>query len=214
MATKQNRKVKTLSAAGAKKLWSDFEASPAQIDAPTVEHIEHTFSGKGRTRRAGLALLTMSGKELAEAVKDRDEAVTLAEVAICAGEYRKWLVDFARLMETAHVRVSVALCNRDDMEAVMRDAEARLDAGDAGDDAEIPAPELAAMSVTKRELLEKILLLRPHVRAWIMAAIDAVTSGDVTTGQLEALMPTVYGLDSTLTPQEFVALIKVQPTAH
>ena len=46
----------------------------------------------------------------------------MACVSSVATEYAKSLREFAQIMESASIRIRVALCSRSDMEAVLKDA--------------------------------------------------------------------------------------------
>ena len=78
----------------------------------------------GPWRRAGLCVLTRSGKQLAEAIEsDRTGALAMAAVMHSAKSYAEQLRRVADLMDTASTRLMVALCWRDDMEDVIREAK-------------------------------------------------------------------------------------------
>jgi hypothetical protein len=49
-------------------------------------------------------------------------AVAMACVMSTATEYAKSLREFAEIMDSASFRIRLALCNRPDMEAVIKDA--------------------------------------------------------------------------------------------
>lgn len=114
-----------------KPTWEDgfaakFDAQPAQITPEQRDRIEAQFStSNGMWRRLGLATLAQSGSELIEAVTaDREIAIEFAYAANITKEYAAMLRNFAGLMDTASARISVALCSRPDMVAVMHEAEA------------------------------------------------------------------------------------------
>ena len=67
---------------------------------------------------------------------------------------------------------------------------------------------LAELGFTQRELFKKIIELKPHIRGWIMASMTALTKNEITTEQLDAILPTARDLDPATTPTQFVALVK------
>jgi len=122
-----NRAVKKQAQAPGDKLFSDFEAQPAQIT--DADKIDAEFVGlyDRRARRGALATLEKSGMELIGIVSgERDAAVAFAALSSAAEAYAKRLHLFAEMMDSASWRIRVALCNRADMASVLKDGEAAL----------------------------------------------------------------------------------------
>jgi hypothetical protein len=117
----------------AEKLFRDFDAQPAQLTKEQVDKMEANFTGpsRQRSRRAALATLALSGKELTRNVtSERDSALALAVARVSIEEYASHLREFAEMMESAGTRIGVALCSRDDMNELL--AEAKTEAEDSG----------------------------------------------------------------------------------
>ena len=94
-----------------------------------VAAFEQRFEGvhSRRARRAALAYLGLSGKELTDKIEsDRDFAVLTAGARAAIEAYEKYLRDVADLMRTASTRLMTALCYRKDMKEVRAEGEARL----------------------------------------------------------------------------------------
>jgi hypothetical protein len=106
------------------RLFADLEAQPAQImDADKID-AQFLNGYDRRIRRAALLTLQKSGQELIHSVTgDRGMAVAMACIMSTATEYAKSLREFAEIMDSASFRIRLALCNRPDMEAVIRDAD-------------------------------------------------------------------------------------------
>jgi hypothetical protein len=127
--TKQSVKKRAQDYAFAEKLLSDFDAQPAQITKEQVAEIEKTFTAvdPARARRTALASLALSGMELTKkAVGDRDDALTLAQARVLIERYASSLREFAGIIESAGVRIGIALCSRDDMQELVVEAEAKI----------------------------------------------------------------------------------------
>jgi hypothetical protein len=94
---------------------ADFEAQPPQFTQQEIFNIERSFVDWGVLRRTALATLARSGKELIDAVSDdRADALDLAKLCNEARDYATRLKEFAGLMETASMRIMIAMCFRDD----------------------------------------------------------------------------------------------------
>jgi hypothetical protein len=142
--------------ASLEKILSDFDAQPAQITEDWLNEIEASFTGLGmrRSRRAALATLAMSGMELTKAVADdRDAAAAFAVAQLSIKEYAARLREFADMMDSAQTRISVALCIRPDMEALLAEANAECEAEAEGHEARID--EAMAMSRSAGEVDRK-----------------------------------------------------------
>lgn len=112
------------------QLWDSFLNSAALLSDGQVEDVErmqqsHEYTG--RPRRGLLASACFTGAELVGRIADRETAVAFAQLAIC-GE--AWLERQRALMNIAEAQVTrlrMALVTRDDMAAVLAEAEAGLD---------------------------------------------------------------------------------------
>jgi len=110
----------------AEKLLSDFDAQPAQITNEQLDEIEANFLGLSwrRSRRAALGTLAMSGMQLTKVITDdRKGAFALAVARLSIEEYASHLRALADMMECAGTRIGIALCSREDMEALLAEAE-------------------------------------------------------------------------------------------
>ena len=110
------------------QLGRDFENMKPLLTAEVLDQIERDIGSNqpwGPWRRAGLACLTRSGRQLIEGLEtDRDAAVAVAAVANGTKDYAKRLRELAELMDKANLRLLMALCWRDDIEEIMSEAKA------------------------------------------------------------------------------------------
>jgi hypothetical protein len=105
-------------------IWRDFENSPPPLSSEEMLHeIEARAEDDGRQRRIALALLRKSGRDLIEMTSDREQAFLLATMVVYIRDYEQRLKMLRSLMTTAVTRARVALCNRVDMEALIKEAE-------------------------------------------------------------------------------------------
>lgn len=105
-------------------MFDGFTNSEPEITEEVMMTIEENFNSYGVTRRTALAVLKQSGKELIDSIKDdRDCAVAFADAGMRAGDYAKKLEAFSEFMKTASVRISLALCTREDMSEIIKEAE-------------------------------------------------------------------------------------------
>src|ERR1700761_2662973 len=111
-----SRSAKSSNDSSIARLFSDFDAQPAQITEDQLNRIEANFTGLGtrRLRRVALATLAMSGMQLNKAVAQQDVAVTFAEAKLRIDDYASRLRDFAGVIEDAGMRIGLALCSRPD----------------------------------------------------------------------------------------------------
>jgi hypothetical protein len=109
---------------------------PAQMTKAEITNIEKVFGSQtlGFTRRASLASLTQSMRELSKGlVKDKKAAVALACLAISAENYAEKLELMKTFMESAAIRLNVALCRRTDMQELMAQVRKEMaETADAG----------------------------------------------------------------------------------
>ena len=95
-------------------LWSQFETSPALLSDDEFSEIDKMmFATEGRrTVRAGLLILTQSGRELLDKMRDAPEMVAAySELAECAKDRATRLRGVAAALETASTRLRIALCD-------------------------------------------------------------------------------------------------------
>jgi hypothetical protein len=112
------------------RLFEQLEAQPAQITPGGTDKIDASFVGipDRRTRRAALWTLEKSGQDLIDAVTgEREGALAMACVSTAAMDYSKRLREFADMMESASIRIRVALCSREDMVSVLEEAETEVE---------------------------------------------------------------------------------------
>lgn len=108
-------------------LFEYVRSQPAAVDGGVASAIEVCMARDafGITRRSCLAVLKMPASEIFDTIeRDHAAAVALADLAACACEYKGRLRALAELVEAAELRIKVALCWRDDMEAVIAEASA------------------------------------------------------------------------------------------
>ena len=100
-------------------------AGPSMTDAE-VEETEHTLNDPRRHmwRRAAFGVLSMSGEELFSKIEaDRESAVVFAEMAVGIRDYSKDMRGLADLLDSAHVRIELGLCPREDCRTVRAEAD-------------------------------------------------------------------------------------------
>ena len=78
----------------------------------------------GRVRRAALAYLARPWPEMTKGMEeDRETAVAFAAVAYCLDEHIEKYKHLTELLTAARARITVALCSRRDMNAVIAAAK-------------------------------------------------------------------------------------------
>jgi len=133
MTTKTTRSTKTIAkreASRLDKIFADFEAQPALMSTEQIDEFERTERSLEfviRPRRAALFSLTMSGKEMSERVqKSRDDAGFVSCLMHASDIYIDHLRRSLDLMETAKTRCQIALCNAEDMQALIDETAAKM----------------------------------------------------------------------------------------
>jgi hypothetical protein len=100
------------------RVYQKLRRQPAQLSDEQVDAIEKDFApgaGGSQYRRAGLAMLTRSGKQLIEwAEGDRESGEALADAAVGIQQLSKRMRAVAKMLESSSVRGMTALCVRDD----------------------------------------------------------------------------------------------------
>ena len=97
--------------------------------------MESMFTGNpaGYWRRVALASLARSGAELADGLKDdRETALELGRAQHEIFAYSTRLRILSDMMESASVRIMVALCFREDAQALMEEAKATANGQEVG----------------------------------------------------------------------------------
>jgi hypothetical protein len=115
-----------------KSSWEDrfaekFTVQPARLTPEQRDEFELTFTGNdmGLWRRVGLASLARSSAELIESVTgDREVALEFARAQDEISDYATRLRSFADMMDSASLRIGLALCSREDMLVLMEEAKA------------------------------------------------------------------------------------------
>ena len=95
-------------------LWQQFETCPALMTETELSEIDRMlFATEGRrTVRAGLLMLTQSGRELLDMMHGDPEMVSVyAELAECAKDRATRLRGIADALDTASTRLAMALCD-------------------------------------------------------------------------------------------------------
>lgn len=95
-------------------LWKQFEECQPLLTLDELDEASRMlFAADGvRTVRAGLAMLTKSGRELLEAMHSNPEMVgVFEELAECFKDRANRLRGVADALETAQTRLAVALCD-------------------------------------------------------------------------------------------------------
>jgi len=111
----------------ADKIFSEFDTDPADITREQLDQIEADFLGLSnrRSRRAALGSLAQSGPELTKLVtEDRAMALAFTEARLAIEGYASRMQLFADLMLRASTRISIALCGRPDMVALIDEVNA------------------------------------------------------------------------------------------
>lgn len=113
------------------QLWRKFLRQPPQITSEQVERMERNFIDQmekiGPIRRAALASLNRSGRELAQAFgrkATRTDAEAGAALVASIESMRKFLLAVADCLNTAEWRLKVAMLSREDMQEVLASAKA------------------------------------------------------------------------------------------
>lgn len=137
-ALKQNDSIKSaapkrkskLTNRSADKIFADFEAQPAIMTMAQLDEFEAIECSNEiviRPRRAALFSLTLSGKKLSQtAQKSREDAKSVAVMMLASDIYLERLRMMAELMEKAKVRCQIALCNCEDIEALIDEVAAEM----------------------------------------------------------------------------------------
>jgi hypothetical protein len=112
----------------AQRLFEQIESSPSLITNEQLDLIEDRIK-KDSSRRAALALATLSGSDLCQKInEDRETAIAIASVKIAAEDARLRYQQLADLLDQLKIRVSIALCGREDMDAILETARAEWEA--------------------------------------------------------------------------------------
>ncbi|WP_434108003.1 hypothetical protein [Paraburkholderia caffeinilytica] len=106
----------------ATRIFEQLEAAPPLITREQIDEIEEGIS-KDAFRRAALIFSTSSGADLCRKVEgDREFAIAVAAVHKELGNVKARYLQLADLIGTVDGRLMLALCGREDMEAVVKAA--------------------------------------------------------------------------------------------
>lgn len=106
-------------------------AQPAQLTPEQRDEMESMFTGnnRGYWRRLALASLARSMPALVDSVTgEREVALEFMRAKFEISEYATQLRSFADMMDSASLRIGIALCSREDMSVLMEEAKA-MDSG-------------------------------------------------------------------------------------
>ena len=107
-------------------LWLTFQESPAQLARDQMENMEQraqdTEHSRGVARR--LATLTRSGQEIINSIKERSIAVAMADTVRVIDDNVSDLQTLIELMQSASLRITMALCTREDMQEILDEVKA------------------------------------------------------------------------------------------
>lgn len=106
-------------------LYRRVRAMPAAFTEAQVIQMEALFGEdrQGPARRAALAVLAQPCEQLFGRIEsDRAAAVALAGVRVSITDYLVYLAAVVDTMKAAELRLTLGLCGRDDMDAVIADA--------------------------------------------------------------------------------------------
>lgn len=109
-------------------LWLTFQESPAQLARDQMENMEQraqdTEHSRGVARRLALATLTRSGQEIIDSIKERSIAVAMADTVRVIDDNVSDLQTLIELMQSASLRITMALCTREDMQEILDEVKA------------------------------------------------------------------------------------------
>jgi hypothetical protein len=104
-------------------VYRNFVEQPAQVSDEQVAEIEERYRADFIVLRLALASLARSGAYLAEGVDADENARAFADVAQRTDELSERLKSLAALMQTASLRLELALCKRPDMQTLVEMAK-------------------------------------------------------------------------------------------
>lgn len=107
------------------KILRQMRRAPAVFTHDEVHSLESKISADadGPARRIALAVLTQPGVKLLDAVADRSYAVAIADSSQRLGEYLGRLHQLTDVLESAQMRMVVALATREDMQSVIEEVQ-------------------------------------------------------------------------------------------
>jgi hypothetical protein len=103
---------------------------------------------RGVWRRTALASLCQTGAHFIEAAKSRETAAAFAQACLCIDEDAKRFRSIAELMDNASTRISLAMCQRQDMFKLFEEARVALSTEDGKKD-RAPLLRLVVDNTTK-----------------------------------------------------------------
>ena len=105
-----------------------LRAAPALLDESQMYAIENKIQGDV-TRRAAFAIASVAGADLLEKIStDREFAVAVGDVFNSLGEVKARYQQLLELFETIHVRLTVAVAVREDMEEILAESRTEVTA--------------------------------------------------------------------------------------
>ncbi len=111
----------------AQKVLRQVRTSPPLFTKEVMYKLESAIADDrvdGEWRRIALAVLTQSGAEFIDAVAaDPEYAIAVSELQEALNHYVRRLKEVVEFMGTAQLRAAVALANREDYHAVVREAK-------------------------------------------------------------------------------------------
>jgi len=108
-------------------MYRRFRTQPPQMTKEQMAAIDEDCRGpaQGVDRRIMLASLTRTGAELiAAAIEDDESGETVAQMIVRIQSYERRLRQLADWAQTAHIRLMMALAGREDMQQLLKSADA------------------------------------------------------------------------------------------
>jgi hypothetical protein len=109
-------------------IYRKFKRQPAQMTEEQMKQIEAVMQSYDINRRLLLGSLKNPARVIIKMAKNDELAPSVAQLVVAAESYARRLRDLADLMDTAHTRLSMALCERTDMSKLLKTARAEVDA--------------------------------------------------------------------------------------
>lgn len=132
---KAERQTPTVNEARADQMLERVMKAPALLDKDKIVDAERRASLRDWPRRAMWHVLAMPGKEIIEKVRsDRDTAIAFAGLLNAVSEYEANQKALGEFMGELQYRLLVALACREDMSAVMAEADRPKQDGVSEDD--------------------------------------------------------------------------------
>lgn len=128
MDKSKSTRVRKRKASPEETIYRNFIEQPPQLTDEESRLIEERYFADRVTLRLALKSLTHPAAYLVDgATKDDKGAKRFAQLSVWVAEYSTRLKSLAELMDTAGVRVKLALCSRADMQALMEMAKSGVE---------------------------------------------------------------------------------------